>query len=223
MLTTATQNKIFSRFCGTSLRKSIHENFSQEDLSYLINNKIVFSSVIYIDIFNFSNKIAGSTTVNVRDYLNDYYNTAMPIIQSYGGQIDKIMGDGIIVVFSKAFPNFKEDRNAVDSSFYCCKELIETFYDTDFEAKTAIGIGNLYFCKTGVEQIYEEYTALGHPMTIVYRLENIANKNQILIMSDTKLAQRIENSQYNLQYWSISNKTVSLKGINSTEIKVLQY
>jgi len=223
MLSTAAQNKIFSRFCGTNLRKSLHENLALEDLKYLIDSEIVFSSVIYIDIFDFSNKIAGSTTVKVRDYLNDYYSTAMPIIQSYGGQIDKIMGDGIIVVFSRIFPNLETDRNAVDNSFYCCKELIETFYDTEFEAKSAIGIGDLYFCKTGVEQIYEENTALGHPMTIAYRLENIANKNQILIMSDTKLAQRIENSQYNLQYWSRSSNTVSLKGVNSKEIKVLKY
>jgi class 3 adenylate cyclase len=217
------QNRIFSRFCGTNLRKSIQENFSLENLEYLLNNKIGFSSVIYIDIFNFSKKISGSTTVDVRNYLNDYYNSAMPIIQKHGGQIDKIMGDGIIVVFSKIFQNFETDRDAVDSSFYCCKELIETFYDTNFEAKSAIGIGKLFFCKTGVEQIYEEYTALGHPMTIVYRLENIANKNQILVMRDTKLSQRIEDSQYDIQFWSQSSKTVFLKGIGLSNISILQY
>jgi class 3 adenylate cyclase len=147
----------------------------------------------------------------------------MPIIKKCNGQIDRIMGDGIIVVFSKVFPNIKSDVDASNKSFCCCKEIIEELYKTEYEAKTAIGNGKLYFCKTGVEQIYEEYTAIGHPMTIVYRLENIAENNQILLMRNTRLSKRIEGAENYLYQWDQLEKEVFLKGFNLSRIHILQY
>lgn len=223
MLSIQAQTRLFSKFCGTNLRKSIQENFALEDHKYLLNNKTEFSSVIYVDIFDFSKKITGFTTLSVRNYLNEYYSTVMPTINRYGGQIDKIMGDGIIVVFSKIFPEINSDTDATIKSFICCKKIIEDLYITNFEAKTAIGMGNLFFCKTGVEQIYEEYTALGHPMTIAYRLDSIADKNQILLMRNTPLSKRIQNSQEHLQGWRQLETTATLKGIGLANIHVLQY
>jgi hypothetical protein len=223
MLSINAQGRLFEKYCGTPLRKSIHENFSMEDFKNKINNKVGFSSVIYIDISDFSNKISNWSTVDVKNYLNAYYNKTMPLIQKYNGQIDKIMGDGIIVVFSKLFPNIDRDADASNKSFYCCKEIVEELYNTEYEIKAAIGNGKLYFCKTGVEQIYEEYTAIGHPMTIAYRLENIAENNQILLMRNTHLSKRIEKTGDYLNQWEQSEKTVFLKGVNSSRIHILQY
>ena len=223
MLSDAAQNSLFEKYCKPDLRKSLQENFTFEDLDFKLNSKIDFSSVIYIDIFNFSNRIIDFTLTEVRNYLNNYYTEVMPIIKKHDGKIEKIMGDGIIVVFSKIFPDINTDRDATIKSFLCCKKLIECLYGTDFEAKAAIGIGNLFFCKTGVEQIYQENTAIGHPMTVVYRLESIADKNQILLMRDTQLSGSIVNAQNHLHGWTQIEKTVSLKGIGSTKVHVLQY
>ena len=223
MLSINAQTELFKRYCITPMRKSLQENFSIENLKDKIDNKVAFSSVIYIDIHSFSNKIKNLVPIDVKNYLNEYYTKIMPIIQKYDGKIDKLMGDGIIVVFSKIFLDIDTDRSASDNSFYCCKEIIEILHNTKFEAKAAIGAGKLYFCKTGVEQVYEEYTAIGHPMTIVYRLENIAEKNQILLLRNTDLSKRVENSDEYLQYWEQSEKTYPLKGFNLEKVHILQY
>jgi class 3 adenylate cyclase len=105
----------------------------------------------------------------------------MPFIKQFKGQIDKVMGDGIIVVFSHIFNELKNAKEASNNAFCCSKEIIEQLYTTDFESKASIGYGKLFFCKTGVAQIYEEFTAVGYPYTVAYRLESIAEKNQILL------------------------------------------
>ena len=223
MLSINAQAELFHKYCNTPMRKSIQENFAIGNLKDRLNNKIDFSSVIYIDIYDFSNKISNWSPIDVKNYLNDYYAKIMPIIQKYAGQIDKIMGDGIIVVFSKIFDGIETDKDASNNSFCCCKEIVEILYKTQFEAKAAIGVGKLFFCKTGVEQIYEEYTAIGHPMTMVYRLENIAEKNQILLLRDTHLSKRVGNTDEYLKNWRQFEKPAYIKGFNSAQIHILQF
>lgn len=164
------------------------------------------------------------TPIEVKNYLYEYYSYILPHVQRYNGEIDKIMGDGIIVIFSKIFGEIDNDKAAYDNCFYCCKECIENLYDTDFEVKAAIGTGKLFFCKTGVEQIYEEYTCIGHPLTIAYRLENIAEKNQILLMANTWLSNRVNNSMNDyLIDWELDETNVILKGIKQKKVHIVQY
>jgi len=129
------------------------------------------------------------------------------------------------VVFSKVFGDVRSDEKADENSFCCCEQCIETLYNTDFGVKAAIGTGPLFFCKTGVEQIYEELSCIGHPLTITYRLESIADRNQILLMSNTPLAERINTvvRNSNTSPWSIDSTTAYLKGLKSTNIDIIQY
>jgi hypothetical protein len=223
MLSLTAQNEIFKKYCGTTVKKSLQENFSFESLEARIDNEQEFSNVVYVDISDFSNKVMDYTASEVKDYLNEYYAQIMPSIKKYNGQIDKIMGDGIIAVFSKVFPNIDSDKTASIKAFLCSKEMIENLYCSNFEAKVAIGSGKLFFCKTGVEQIYEEFTALGYPMTEAYRLESIAEKNQILLMRNTDLSKRIANARDRLNKWGQTEREYFLKGLNSKRIHILQY
>lgn len=223
MLSTKSQNELYDRFVNKRVLKSLHENFSFEDFKTQINNKKCYSSVAYIDISDFSNKIMDYSTEQVRDYLSEYYSKILKYIKYYNGQIEKIMGDGIIVVFSTVFGEIDTAKKASDNSFLCCKTCVEELYATEYEVKAAIGNGSLFYCKTGVEQIYEEYSCIGHPLTIAYRLENIAEKNQILLLANTKLSERVKNSKELLSAWEQSETTAYLKGVNESKVRVVQY
>jgi hypothetical protein len=230
MLTHYAQEKIFERFVGKPIRKSINSNFSFEQLNEQFKDEIEdiesFSNVIFFDICDFSNKVQNLPPVQVSQVLDEYYSKTMKYIKQYKGQIDKIMGDGIIVVFSKIFKEIKSDEEASNKAFYCCKDLIEELYKTEFEIKASIGSGKLFFCKTGVEQIYEEFTAVGYPYTVAYRLENIAERNQILLLSDTKLSERVKYNKLSNDYlnnWEQKDIIKNLKGLKSNKIHLLQY
>jgi len=199
MLTKRARNNIYRKFCSDISLESLRENFNLKKNIDKINNREAYSAVAYIDIYNFSSKIMNFTPIEVKNYLYEYYSYILPHVQRYNGEIDKIMGDGIIVIFSN-------------------------LYDTDFEVKAAIGTGKLFFCKTGVEQIYEEYTCIGHPLTIAYRLENIAEKNQILLMANTWLSNRVNNSMNDyLIDWELDETNVILKGIKQKKVHIVQY
>jgi len=224
MLTKRARNNIYRNFCSDISLESLQENFNLKKNIDKINNREAYSAVAYIDIYNFSSKIMNFTPIEVKDYLYKYYSYILSYVQRYNGEIDKIMGDGIIVVFSKIFAEINTDEAASDNCFRCCKECIENLCNTDFEVKAAIGTGKLFFCKTGVEQIYEEYTCIGHPLTIAYRLENIAEKNQILLMANTPLSSYVNNSMNSyLMHWEQYEANVALKGIKQKKVHIVQY
>lgn len=227
MLSQNFQNELYKRFLDKQsvLRKSLNENFSYEGFQNKIDNKKCFASVVYIDIYNFSNKIKDYSVEEVRDYLSEYYSVVLKYIKRYNGQIDKIMGDGIIVVFSTVFGEISSDKKASKNCILCCKGCIEELYGSDYEVKAAIGEGTLFFCKIGVEGIYDECSCIGHPLTIAYRLENIADRNQILLMENTQLANRVKNSGDSIyfMYWEQEETIEPLKGIDEIKVHILQY
>lgn len=227
MLSQNFQNELYKGFLDKQsvLRKSLNENFSYEGFQNKIDNKKCFASVAYIDIYNFSNKIKDYSAEEVRDYLFKYYSVVLKYIKKYNGQIDKIMGDGIIVVFSTVFGEISSDKKASKNCILCCKGCIEELYGSDYEVKAAIGEGTLFFCKIGVEGIYDECSCIGHPLTIAYRLENIADRNQILLMENTQLANRVKNSGDSIyfMYWEQEETIEPLKGIDESKVHILQY
>lgn len=147
----------------------------------------------------------------------------MKHIKEYNGQIEKIIGDGIIIIFSNIFGEIKTEMDASNNCFFCCKDIIEELYDTEYESKAAIGSGQLFFCRTGIEQIDEEYSCIGHPLTIAYRLENLAESNQILQMGNTKLSARVKEWKDTLELWNQYDKEVELKGINGKKVHITDY
>jgi hypothetical protein len=84
MLSESTQNNLLKRFSGKELKKSLNENFSGlEALKNKIENKSAYSSVIYFDICDFSEKIIGFTPQQVNKYLCEFYNRTLHYIRIY--------------------------------------------------------------------------------------------------------------------------------------------
>jgi class 3 adenylate cyclase len=224
MLNSDAQKEVFKKYCDKPIRKSLNENFAFENLQGLIDefdNIEDYSNVVYIDICDFSTKVQDYTSAQVKNYLNEYYSKTMKYIKQFNGQIDKLMGDGIIVVFSKVFHRFEKNIDCTNNACICCAEVIEELKNTEFEVKASIGSGKLFFCKTGIEQIYEEYTAVGYPYTVAYRLESIAENNQILFQNNA-LYNRLKNIENEIFPWMLYATEEDLKGVKSNKIYVLE-
>ena len=195
MLTYKEQQKLFNKYVKhgkTPIRDSLDRNFALNDKFSFLENTISYTCIAFLDISGFSLTIQDFDTDDIKDYLEDYYQRIIPIISKYSGKIDKIMGDGIVVIFSEDFGD-DNDINPIFNAFCCCADAIEEFMDSDKPIKASISSGDVVFCKTGVEQFYEELSCLGHPITVAYRLEAIAEKNQILILDDSDIANQISD------------------------------
>lgn len=159
------------------------ENFNLKTIEENIFNEPKEVAVIFIDIYKFSEKIEGHDSYDITLYLKNFYDIVLPIINDYGGKIEKIIGDGIIAVFSDLFNKKNNKDNIFKNAYNCCKYIIEYLSDNypEYESKAAISKGDVLFYKINDEAYdYYEVTCIGEPLTEVYRLENIAEENEIL-------------------------------------------
>jgi len=133
--------------------------------------------LLFIDITSFSKTIAGWTNAKIKTYLDEYYKKIIPIIYTHGGEIEKLMGDGIICVFGKPFLAY-ENVEHVYKAEACAEEVIKAFYGGAKNVKVAIHKGSVTYYKVPGDH-YGEYTMIGQPITDLYRLESISEPNAI--------------------------------------------
>ena len=84
----------------------INENLNPEKpelIKYFEEGREEDVALLFIDITSFSKTISGWSNGYIKNYLDDYYKRIIPIIYKNKGEIEKLMGDGIICVFGKPF------------------------------------------------------------------------------------------------------------------------
>ena len=198
--------------------EALGQNKEFEGYRNKVENTIADAYVAFIDISGFSSKINGQATDDVKSYLDDYYKEVIPIIKEFHGQIDKMMGDGIIVVFSDIF-GYEYPESAGKSCLDFCMQCVKNLENKPYAVKASIGSGKLNFCKIGVEEAYEEYSCVGHPMTIAFRLEQYAKKNQIWMLASDPIASCVQMDGY----WMGHEEDVFLKGLDETKAFMCEY
>lgn len=176
--------------------------------------------LLYIDICSFSKRIMNLDSKKVKTYLDDYYSKVIPIIYNWGGEIEKLMGDGIICVFGMPFLK----KGFVRKAEGCAEEIIRKLYNTSQNVKIAIHKGEVIYYKVPSTQ-YGEYTMIGQTLTELYRLESVSEPNAINFYS---------NSLYDNLGWGVSSfdestilcnefRNDKLQGVDYTHIKYIKF
>lgn len=188
-------------------------------------------ALVFIDVCGFSTKFSGLTGEEVSQYFDAYYNLVIPLIYEHNGEIDKIIGDGIIAVFGPPFSNLSIDEN-IKKANKCARSIIERTSNTRFESKIAFHSGtvNYFKNKTG---LYNEFTMIGKPLTELFRLETISEDNCINFYKDTVVASYYEQKRRPTEIiqptttyipWKLSNKPIqNLKGVDYTQLYYIKY
>lgn len=180
---------------------SINESLDPDNIQKAISNLIanlgpVFTQyfdfglpadvvLLFVDVCGFSTRFDGLDGEEISEYFDEYYDLVIPIIYKYGGEIDKIMGDGIICVFGPPFQDLSLVQNIVKAD-QCSKEIIKATKDNKFASKVAIHSGtiNYFKNKTG---LYKEFTLIGKPLTELFRLESISIDQRINYYAETDI------------------------------------
>jgi hypothetical protein len=156
---------------------------------YFVKGEYAPVYLLFIDVCRFSTRFGHFTGKLICQYFDAYYDIVIPIIYQYGGTIDKIMGDGIVVVFGQPFLDVSEDEcfNRVD---HCARTIItatSTLRNGLFSSKVAIVYGNINYYKNKSLH-YQEYTIVGSPLTQLFRLESVAVDESICFYSESNVA-----------------------------------
>ena len=161
--------------------KQIVESFSPQRLTptlieYFEKEKEAHVVLLFIDITSFSEKASVLTNSELSQYLDKYYEKTIPIIYEHGGEVEKIIGDGIICVFGEPFLNLKME-NLIDKADKCSKQIILENKNSDYEVKVALHDGLIQYYKNKL--VLYEYTLIGQPLTDLFRLESVSANNRL--------------------------------------------
>lgn len=88
--------KNLSRFFDTSIASGIRNNADQLEAGKGESRE---AAIVFIDIRGFTTMAAKMPASDVMQILSRYQSRVVPIVQEYGGVIDKFMGDGIMATF----------------------------------------------------------------------------------------------------------------------------
>lgn len=204
----------------------INENLnpSRPDLiKYFEEEKEEDVALLFVDITSFSKTISGWSNSKIKFFLDDYYRKIIPLIYKNGGEIEKLMGDGIIIVFGKPFLNLPNPEYVYKAEI-CAEEVIKVFFGTDKNIKVAIHKGKINYYKVPGEH-YGEYTMIGQPITDLYRLESVSKSNAVNYYKGS-LYDKLgwENSKYSLSRISFGEFEVdNLQGVDFKAVRFLRF
>lgn len=222
--------------------KALNENFNKSSyqiksffnlqgidnhiVQFLEEQKSANVVLLFIDITDFSTKCESLTNSQLSIYLDDYYDKVIPIIYNYGGEIEKIIGDGIICLFGEPFLTTTKDE-LFRKADQCAKDIIVKLKETEKEVKIALNDGNIMYYKNKSDN-YSEYTMIGKPLTELFRIESVSENNTINFFHISAYDKkdftndgvyRIGNSTQH-SYWRKSDLiSVDLKGVKWSFIK----
>ena len=151
-------------------------------------------TVMVSDIANFSDLVAAATPEELAMIMNGYFDGLYDVLWKHEAMLDKLTGDGVIVLFGAPF----EAVDHADRAIACARDIVSTTeaYRNEVETryghklgKTRVGLhtGECLVGNFGGEKRFN-YTAYGQVVVIAARLE-ATNKetNTHILFSDSTM------------------------------------
>lgn len=146
--------------------KSISPAFNR-----LVINPNVELALLFIDITGFSVKTADMSPPMITRILDEYYAELLPMIYEHSGEVEKIMGDGIVAVFGAPFTQGSYNHQWIQAAEKCAEQIARARHSHTYSVKIAIHYGKLMYYHNNKTTI-DEFYAIGKPMTELFRLES---------------------------------------------------
>ncbi len=179
-----------SRFFDTSIASGIRDSADQWQAGKGESRE---AAILFVDIRGFTPMAAKMPASDVMHTLSCYQGRVVPIVQSFGGVIDKFMGDGIMATFSVDNDRAAGSLRAIEAAERILLEF-DTWQDEEPALKpicsAGIGIGiasgTVAFGAVGQENRLE-ITVIGSAVNNSAKLEkhNKALGSRLIVAADT--------------------------------------
>jgi class 3 adenylate cyclase len=143
-------------------------------------------SVLFSDIQGFTSLLAVKEPEEIIQQLNEYLTEMTNLIFSFGGMVDKFVGDAIIGIFGALGEQPDDTRSAVRCAIAMQKKLCELQAKWRaenapvFNSRIAVNTGEVIMGNVGSPQRMD-FTAIGEPVNTASRLQAVANAGSVVI------------------------------------------
>jgi class 3 adenylate cyclase len=143
-------------------------------------------TVMFIDVRDFTPFAERSSARETVSFLNDFFETVVPVITSCGGHANKFLGDGLLCVFGAPERLSDHADRALDSA-----RKVTATVDERFGGDVRIGIG----LNSGPVVVGSvggggrlEFSVIGDPVNVAARVESVTSEtgDTILITEATR-------------------------------------
>jgi adenylate cyclase len=143
-------------------------------------------TIMFTDVRGFTSYCDTKDPGEVVEMLNVYLEQMVAIIVSHGGQANKFMGDGILIIFSDDDDGARPGDHAT-RALHCAYEMVTA--PGQFKTGAGIHSGEAIVGNVGSAEKME-YTVLGDTVNLASRLEseNKKQRTKLLLSGSTKRA-----------------------------------
>src|SRR5438445_1822407 len=101
-------------------------------------------SVLFVDLVGFTGRADGRDPEDVRDVLQSYHRTAEADISSFGGNLEKFIGDAVMAVFGAPISHGDDAERAVRAGLRVLEGIDELNREhaLDLAARAAVNTGD---------------------------------------------------------------------------------
>lgn len=165
-------------------------------------------TVLFADISGFTKMSENMEAEDISKIINDCFQDISDIIVSFGGIIDKFIGDCIMALFGVPIAIEHASCNALEAAIEIKEQVYKFNKKHQLREKIDIHIGiNSGEVVAGFlgSSHKKEYTVLGDPVNVASRLEDLSQPGQILVGDKTY---QLSKESFNFHEY----KRVKLKG-----------
>ncbi len=139
-------------------------------------------TVMFADISGFTALADTMGPEAVRDLMNACFEILVPIVEKYGGAVDKFIGDEIVALFGAPLAHENDPERALRAAL----EMMDALDRFNAERTTALGVhfginsGLVIAGGIGVRG-RQEYSVMGDAVNLAARLEEVSERGEILV------------------------------------------
>lgn len=170
-----------------SLRKKLVDLECDGDMtSSAMEGERKLVTVMFADISGFTAMSETMDPETVRDRVNACFERLVPVIEKYGGTVDKFIGDQIMALFGAPIAHENDAERALRVALEMMEtlEAFNTQHLTDLGLHFGINTGLVLAGGVGTEKRHE-YSVMGDVVNLASRLEDASQRKQILVGPDT--------------------------------------
>lgn len=212
--------KAMGKYLSTEVMQNVVENIDNIELG----GKRADITVLFADIRNFTSISENMDASSVTAILNEYFSALVPIIEEYGGVLNKFMGDAVLAIFGEPKKADNHALTAVQCAFKMLKKVkhLQDKWMDEGKPKIEIGIGissgEAFIGNIGSQERLE-YTVIGDTVNTASRIENYNKvyKTNFLISEETY--KRVKN---HVDVITINNVMIRGKASKMTIYEVIR-
>lgn len=145
-----------------------------------------FATIMFADASGFTAMSENADPETIRDLLNRCFERLVPIIERYGGTIDKFIGDAIMALFGAPVVHENDPERALRAALAMVAEL-DAF---NREQRVSLGIhfginsGEVIAGDIGAHG-RRDYSVIGDPVNVAARLQDLSKRGEIFVGPET--------------------------------------